>query len=203
MYSWSGTDGNHSAAAGVENGAAMAAPCPFFALNIDENPAHYSNTNYILLGTAIERAAEAPLADLIRDRLIEPLGIDGIALQSPSFAAPDTAHGYTAISRGTPHRDVSDGTSFVPNRRVSQWAWAAGGMAADARAVAIWADSLAPGIGAGVPTCPTRVIRGPSPATDDRRAHRTPLGREGGRGSTSEPVVSERGLAAAPLRPIP
>src|SRR6476620_2277556 len=40
-------------------------------------------------------------------------------------------------------------------------------------------------------------------AADDRFAHRTLLGREGGRLHRRRPVVSERGPAAAPLRPIP
>ena len=37
---------------------------------------------------------------------------------------------------------MSDGTSLVPNTDAARWAWAAGGMAADARSVALWADAL-------------------------------------------------------------
>jgi D-alanyl-D-alanine carboxypeptidase len=102
----------------------------------------YSNTNYILLGMVIERATGRPLPEQIRTRLLEPLGLERIYLQAGSLRFADIAHGYTAISHDLPHKDVSDGTMLVPNARSSQWAWAAGGMAADARSVAVWADSL-------------------------------------------------------------
>ena len=102
----------------------------------------YSNTNYILLGMAAERAAGRPLAEQIRARLLEPLGLERISLQSGSSGFADHAHGYSAINHGLTHNDVSDGTSLVPNATSSQWAWAAGGMAADARSIAVWADSL-------------------------------------------------------------
>lgn len=102
----------------------------------------YSNTNYVLLGMAIERAAKAPLAELIRARLLDPLDLDRIAFQSPTHTLQDTAHGYTATRRDAPHRDVSDGTPYVPNKQIAELAWAAGGMAADARSVGMYADAL-------------------------------------------------------------
>jgi D-alanyl-D-alanine carboxypeptidase len=102
----------------------------------------YSNTNYILLGMAIERAADRPLAEQIQSRLLEPLGLGRISLQSDRSRSTDFAHGYTAINHDLPHEDVSDGTSLVPNVRSARWAWAAGGMAANARSVAVWADAL-------------------------------------------------------------
>jgi D-alanyl-D-alanine carboxypeptidase len=102
----------------------------------------YSNTNYVLLGMVIERATGRPLQEQIRTRLLEPLGLDRIFLQAGSSRFADIAHGYTAISHDLPHKDVSDGSMLVPNVRSSQSAWAAGGMAADARSVAVWADSL-------------------------------------------------------------
>ena len=102
----------------------------------------YSNTNYILLGMAIERAAGRPLAEQIRTLLLEPLGLERASLQAESSGFADHAHGYSAINHDLPHEDVSDGTSLVPNARASQWAWAAGGMAADARSLAVWADAL-------------------------------------------------------------
>ena len=102
----------------------------------------YSNTNYILLGMVIERAAGRPLAEQIQTRLLEPLGLERASLQAGSSGFADYAHGYTAINHDLPHKDVSDTTSLVPNASSSQSAWAAGGMAADARSTAIWADSL-------------------------------------------------------------
>jgi D-alanyl-D-alanine carboxypeptidase len=112
---------------------------PYFAPGKDFR---YSNTNYALLGMVIERATGRPLPEQIRTRLLEPLGLERISLQAGSSQFADIAHGYTAISHDLPHKDVSDGSMLVPNARSSQWAWAAGGMAADARSVAVWADSL-------------------------------------------------------------
>ena len=107
---------------------------------------HYSNTNYTLLGMVIERTTDSPLSEQIRTRLLEPLGLEQIRLQAGSPASADVAHGYTALNaspaQGRFGRDVSDGTPFVPNARVSQSSWAAGGMAADARSLAVWADAL-------------------------------------------------------------
>jgi CubicO group peptidase (beta-lactamase class C family) len=54
----------------------------------------------------------------------------------------DHARGYTAINHDLLHHDVSDRTSLVPNASWSQAAWAAGGMASDARSIAVWADAL-------------------------------------------------------------
>ena len=36
---------------------------------------HYSNTNYLLLGLIAERATGKPLATLVRERLLDPLGL--------------------------------------------------------------------------------------------------------------------------------
>ena len=36
---------------------------------------YYSNTNYLLLGEVIQRVTGMPLATLVRDRLLEPLGL--------------------------------------------------------------------------------------------------------------------------------
>ena len=107
---------------------------------------HYSNTNYTLLGMVIERTTDRPLSEQIQTRLLEPLDLEAIRLQAGSPPSANIAHGYTALNaspaQGRFGQDVSDGTSFVPNARVSQSAWAAGGMAADARSLAVWADAL-------------------------------------------------------------
>lgn len=112
---------------------------PYFAPGKDFR---YSNTNYILLGMAIERAAGRPLAEQIRTLLLEPLGLERASLQAGSSGLADDAHGYSALNHHLPHTDVSDGTSLVPNARWSHAAWAAGGMASDARSIAVWADAL-------------------------------------------------------------
>ena len=42
---------------------------------------HYSNTNFLLLGMVAEAAAKKPLADQVRERFLEPLGLDDTLYQ--------------------------------------------------------------------------------------------------------------------------
>ena len=103
----------------------------------------YSNTNYILLGMAIERAAGRPLAEQIRECFYSRRSASNGSSSRPNRRGLSTMlYGYSAVNHDLPHEDVSDGTSLVPNARASQWAWAAAGMAADARSLAVWADAL-------------------------------------------------------------
>jgi D-alanyl-D-alanine carboxypeptidase len=44
---------------------------------------HYSNVNYLLLGQALETVAGAPLAALLQQRVVEPLGLAHTALAAP------------------------------------------------------------------------------------------------------------------------
>lgn len=55
----------------------------------------YSNTAYVLLGLVIERASGRSYADLLRERLFEPLGLARTAVDSASEVVPDRASGYT------------------------------------------------------------------------------------------------------------
>lgn len=61
----------------------------------------YSNIGYAILGLAMERAAGAPFEDLVRDLVLEPIG-----MRSTSFAVPEgererLAAGYVNLPDGT------------------------------------------------------------------------------------------------------
>ena len=60
----------------------------------------YSNTNYILLGMAVEAAAGKPLAELYQERIFDPLGMAGTTylLGSPKPGA--VVDGYTTLPSG-------------------------------------------------------------------------------------------------------
>ena len=90
---------------------------------------HYSNTNYLVLGVLAETVAKEPLADQVRTRFLEPLGLDHTWYQPEDTAPSDVAHGYRFASASTaaPAIDLSDGTPLVPFTSVVTAAGGAGG----------------------------------------------------------------------------
>lgn len=105
---------------------------------------HYSNTNYLVLGMLAEAVGEEPLADQVRTRFLEPLGLEHTWYQPEDEAPNDVAHGYRFASSSTaaPAIDLSDGTPLVPFTSVVTAAGAAGGFASTARDLARWAHYL-------------------------------------------------------------
>jgi D-alanyl-D-alanine carboxypeptidase len=105
---------------------------------------HYSNTNYLLLGLIAERVTGRDLADELRDRFLEPLGLETAFYQAAEKARGPLAHGYRLTGSGASTRavDLSDGTGVVPFRSVVTAADAAGAIAASSMDVARWARAL-------------------------------------------------------------
>lgn len=69
----------------------------------------YSNLGYALLGRVITAAAGEPYADVVRRRLLEPLG-----LTSTGFLAPDGPDAAGEPDLATGHRRGRDGWEIVP-----------------------------------------------------------------------------------------
>jgi D-alanyl-D-alanine carboxypeptidase len=95
----------------------------------------YSNTNYLLLGMALEAATGEPLAKLIRDRLLEPLGLHHTWLATTETVPPGAlARGYAILDNNGSRHDATDE------------AWALGGadgaMVSDAADLLTWAQAL-------------------------------------------------------------
>lgn len=68
----------------------------------------YSNTNTVLLGMVIERVAGAPLAEVLRERIFEPLGLSRTsyptALPYPDpHASPHEADALAGVGEPLPH----------------------------------------------------------------------------------------------------
>jgi D-alanyl-D-alanine carboxypeptidase len=105
---------------------------------------HYSNTNYLVLGLLAEEIGDAPLADQLRIRFLEPLGLSHTYYQPAEVPRGPVAHGYRFASAEVdePAVDLSDGTDVVPFTSVVTAAAGAGGMAASAGDVARWARAL-------------------------------------------------------------
>ena len=104
----------------------------------------YSNTNYLLLGLAIERLTGQDLATVIRDRFLGPLGLDGTYVQGAESAPGPVARGYRFrdSSPASPAIDLSDGSPIMPFTSVVTAAGGAGSMAGTAADAARWARQL-------------------------------------------------------------
>ena len=102
----------------------------------------YSNSNYLLLSLAIERAAGLPLDQVMVREIFEPLGMASTALVSdPSVAAPGRARGYALDAQGRAHAQApmlglcGDGGVVTSLEDMIRWAraYASGEMARDFR----------------------------------------------------------------------
>lgn len=97
----------------------------------------YCNTNLILVGLVVEKAGGQPLAEFIKQNVLEPAGLDHTLFpEAAEFPAPH-AHGYT---NQTATGRIEDSTDWNPS-----WAWAAGAMISDLDDLHKWAGILATG----------------------------------------------------------
>ena len=93
---------------------------------------HYSDTNYIVAGLAVEKATGKTFYELVAERLLKPLRLDA-TIPSDAPTLPGVANGYL---KGKP---VIVGGRFTIN---PQWEWAGGGFASTAGDLARWVGAL-------------------------------------------------------------
>ncbi|WP_433591816.1 serine hydrolase domain-containing protein [Nocardia sp. CA-145437] len=100
----------------------------------------YSNTNTILLGLVIEKVAKMPLADALRQRIFEPLGLKNTSFPAVSDSSIPDPHpqGYTfgtmvstidTYALPPDQRAAALAGTLQPNNSTTSspsWAWAAG-----------------------------------------------------------------------------
>jgi Beta-lactamase class C and other penicillin binding proteins len=105
---------------------------------------HYSNTNYLVLGMLAEAVGRAPLADQLRQRFFDPLGLNHTIYQAVEHPRGPVAHGYRFSGPDPKLKgvDVSDGTAVVPFTSVVTAAGGAGSIATTASDLATWARAL-------------------------------------------------------------
>jgi D-alanyl-D-alanine carboxypeptidase len=103
---------------------------------------HYSDTNYVLAGLAIERATAAPVAANLRTLVLAPLGIENAGLQPQDRPPVGTPRGYGDPQMSGTIRDLSRGMRWIPYDSLASTEWSAGGMFASAEGVAIFGDAL-------------------------------------------------------------
>lgn len=105
---------------------------------------HYSNTNYLVLGAVAEEIGGAPLADQLRDRFLEPLGLRSTWYQPQEPPTAPVSVGYRFAGAGVEAAPISlsDGTPTMPFTSVVTAAAAAGGVASSAPDLVRWARAL-------------------------------------------------------------
>jgi D-alanyl-D-alanine carboxypeptidase len=105
---------------------------------------HYSNTNYLLLGMLAERVTGRPLAEELRERYFEPLGLTTAFIQVDEKPRGPIAHGYRFAGPGLdrPPIDLAEGSGVVPFRSVVTASGGAGSVAASSLDIARWAHAL-------------------------------------------------------------
>ncbi|MFG2881968.1 serine hydrolase domain-containing protein [Streptomyces sp. NPDC048297] len=97
----------------------------------------YCNTNLILLGLVVERQSGLPLADYIRQRVLDPAGMRHTLFPSGAEFPEPHAQGYTDQ---TADGRVADTADWNPS-----WGWAAGAMISTLDDLRVWAPTVATG----------------------------------------------------------
>jgi D-alanyl-D-alanine carboxypeptidase len=100
--------------------------------------AHYSNTNYIMLGRIIERVTGSSWAHEVESRIIEALGLEDTIVARIDLANEDVVPGYMRTSDG--YLNLLE-HPWYPHVSAST-AWAAGGIVSTASDLMIFASAL-------------------------------------------------------------
>lgn len=102
----------------------------------------YSNTNYVLLGLILEQVTGRPLADLVEEQVLRPLGLDESVFQQ--VGRPVGLVGAKGFwkEQGGGFREWSDGTDFRPTTSTASVAWAAGAIEGSVRDLLDWEMAL-------------------------------------------------------------
>jgi D-alanyl-D-alanine carboxypeptidase len=100
----------------------------------------YSNTNYVLLGMIVRKVTGKSPARNIRERFLEPLGLDETYFQGQERIGKEPAKGYWATTSGW--RGFSDGTRLRPNTSAATVAESAGALVSSVRDISDWQDAL-------------------------------------------------------------
>ena len=120
---------------------------------------HYSNTNYVALGLLLETLTGLDLAELIDERITEPLGMDSSYLDTGEVGAahdslargyePDAENLAPVLPEGTPDGVGFSGPELSNHINTTgidpSWSWAAGAMVSTAADWALFDTALLSG----------------------------------------------------------
>lgn len=100
----------------------------------------YDDANYVLAGLVIEHATHRPVAESLRELVLDPLNLRDAVLQPQELPRGEPAHGYGGPARVA--RALRIGGRYSPFPSEASAEWTAGGMVASAPSVALFADAL-------------------------------------------------------------
>jgi CubicO group peptidase (beta-lactamase class C family) len=105
---------------------------------------HYSNTNYLVLGLVAEAVGGAPVADQLRSRFLDPLGMRGTWYQAVERPRAPLATAYRLLGTKPTAKPIplSDEAGIAPFTSVITAAGAAGSIASTAPDLARWVGAL-------------------------------------------------------------
>ena len=95
----------------------------------------FSDTNFVLLGEILKKAGGKSLGTQLREKILDPLGLDNTAMQATAGVPFPTLHGYDP-ERG----DYQDSTFWSPS-----WATNTANMTSDLADLAKWTPALGTG----------------------------------------------------------
>lgn len=95
----------------------------------------YSNTNYILLGMVIEKATGRPCREVLKEEVLEPLGLENTYLPEAG-SDPRLCRGYRYSF------DVRGKWEDYTNFADPSWIWTAGAMVSNAEDLLVWLREL-------------------------------------------------------------
>src|SRR5918911_434952 len=97
---------------------------------------HYSNTNTILLGLIIEQITGRPVQDVLRTRILQPLGLTHTVFPTTTAMPSPHLHGYSV--EGGPLTEVNTTANM-------SWGWTAGNMISTLDDLHTWAQAVRTG----------------------------------------------------------
>ena len=103
---------------------------------------HYSNTDYVLLGLAVEKATGKKVAALVRSNFLVPLGMTHTYLQTEETAKGPEAHGYMPTTGTCRSPCDNSAGSMIPYTAEATVAGFAGAYVSTPSDLAIWANAL-------------------------------------------------------------
>ena len=107
----------------------------------------YSNTNYMVLGELVKALTGRPLAEEVRDRLLDPLELNDAWYQAAEDPRTPLSVGYRLLpgATGVIAKPVGPSSDVMPFRSVVTAAGGAGSIAATAEDTARWMRAFAGG----------------------------------------------------------
>jgi D-alanyl-D-alanine carboxypeptidase len=108
---------------------------PFFPKGTDW---HYSNINYILLGMIIEQVTGSEIATEFRNRLFDPLNLDGTYFAEEEPILGSIAHGWADLDED----GISEDIFSLPTVAIYSSGWTAGAQFSTAQDYVRWSRAL-------------------------------------------------------------